>query len=183
MGMGKRTELCGGLMVRRELVILLLVVAAVAAVVVVGSSGNIVEDEYVEEGKGKVIKDKAEEKAAETGRKAKEASESWAEWTKEKITEGLGFKAVEEAKDVTDTNTATAMHTKDEISGAGENSADKSGEMKNEDATEKAAYAMETAFQKAEEAKHRAYETAEEAKEKSSNKIGGETKDKAYQTA
>ncbi|CAL5380238.1 unnamed protein product [Camellia sinensis] len=172
MGMGKPTELCGGLIVRRELVILLLVVAAVAAV---GSSGNI-----------------AEEKAAETGRKAKEASESWAEWTKEKITEGLGFKAVEEAKDVTDTDidtdtataTATAMHTKDEISGAGQNSADKSGEMKNEDATEKAAYAKETAFPKAEEAKHRAYETAEEAKEKSSNKIGGETKDKeAYHNA
>ncbi|XP_028108742.1 uncharacterized protein LOC114307548 [Camellia sinensis] len=113
MGMGKLTELCGGLVVRRELVILLLVVAAVAAV---GSSGNIVEDEYVEEGKGKVIKDKAEEKAAETGRKAKEASESWAEWTKEKITEGLGFKVTKEAKDATATATAIAMHTKDEIS-------------------------------------------------------------------
>ncbi|CAL5346761.1 unnamed protein product [Camellia sinensis] len=84
------------------------------AVAIVGSSGNVVEDECVKEEKGKVIKDKAEEKAAETGREAKEASESWAEWAKEKITEGLGFKATKEAKDAT--ATAIAMHTKDEIS-------------------------------------------------------------------
>ncbi|KAL7210735.1 hypothetical protein ACSBR1_032146 [Camellia fascicularis] len=64
---------------------------------VVGSSGNVAEDECVKEEKGKVIKDKAEEKAAETGREAKEASESWAEWAKEKITQGLGFKATKEA--------------------------------------------------------------------------------------
>ncbi|CAL5415139.1 unnamed protein product [Camellia sinensis] len=79
------------------------------AVAIVGSSGNVVEDECVKEEKGKVIKDKAEEKAAKTGREAKEASESWAEWAKEKIT-----KATKEAKDAT--ATAIAMHTKDEIS-------------------------------------------------------------------
>lgn len=103
----------GDLIVRRDLVILLLVVAV--AVAIVGSSGNVVEDECVKEEKGKVIKDKAEEKAAETGREAKEASESWAEWAKEKITEGLGFKATKEAKDAT--AIAITMHTKDEISG------------------------------------------------------------------
>ncbi|XP_028119768.1 late embryogenesis abundant protein D-29-like [Camellia sinensis] len=126
------------------------------AVAIVGSSGNVVEDECVKEEKGKVIKDKAEEKAAETGREAKEASESWAEWAKEKITEGLGFKVTKEAKDATATATAIAMHTKDEISRAGQYNTDKSGEVKNEEAAEKAVYAKETTFQKAEEAKHKA---------------------------
>lgn len=58
------------------------------------------------------------DKAAETEQEAKEASESWTEWAKERIAGGLGLKA-EEAKEAAkkgyDSTAATAKKSKDKV--------------------------------------------------------------------
>lgn len=60
----------------------------------------------------------AQHKASDAAKVAKEASESWTGWAKEKISEGLGLKqdeAIETATKASDDAAATAKKTKDKI--------------------------------------------------------------------
>ncbi|GLU05179.1 hypothetical protein SLE2022_222920 [Rubroshorea leprosula] len=83
--------------------ILVLVIMTVLAVDVSSTSightpSRKVEDFEFSEAKEKT--ERAKDKAWETGKETKEATESWTEWAKEKISEGLGLKHDDVLKDV-----------------------------------------------------------------------------------
>lgn len=76
----------------------------------------------IEEGSGHEAKGKPQEanKAAEAAEESKGASESWAEWAKEKISGGLGLvgeEAKEAAKKASDSAAETAKKTKEKVQG------------------------------------------------------------------
>ncbi|KAL3626653.1 hypothetical protein CASFOL_030202 [Castilleja foliolosa] len=114
----------------------------------------------------------------------KENSESWTGWAKDKISEGLGFKASSDA-DADDvaasTIDAAAKKTKDKITdsatGAGEYASEKAGEAK-----DKAAEATEAAKRKVSEKTEEAYEKSGELKEKAEER-SKEAKDRAAEEA
>lgn len=66
----------------------------------------------------KVKTKQAQDKATETAKEAQEASETWAEWAKEKFSEGLGLKhdeAEETPRKASDMASDTAKKTKDKV--------------------------------------------------------------------
>lgn len=100
--------------------------AAVALAVLApgcGSSGVGHMPSTKEEGEDfeefKVKTEQAGEKAADARKEAKESSESWTEWAKEKLSEGLGLKQDETKESATkrasDETTDAAKTAKDKV--------------------------------------------------------------------
>lgn len=83
----------------------------------VGDGSSSGHDPKYEEARVKT-QQAAGEKAAETGKEAKEGSESWAEWAKDKISEGLGLgteKAKDTAKQASNAAMDAAKKTKEKV--------------------------------------------------------------------
>lgn len=100
----------------RVILYLLICVVVLMAVTAISSDDNQEANKY-EEAKGRT--EEAKNKVGDTAHEAKEASESWTEWAKDKITEGLGFKHDEDAKDkvrqASESAYDTTKSTKDNI--------------------------------------------------------------------
>lgn len=92
------------------------VFALVLVVVVLGGAAATDCDDKFDV--SKVKSKNAGDKKAENAKEAKDSSESWTDWAKEKISEGLGLKA-EEAKDtaerISDASIDAAKRSKDKV--------------------------------------------------------------------
>ncbi|GMH29709.1 hypothetical protein Nepgr_031552 [Nepenthes gracilis] len=117
----------------------------------------------------------AKQKGAEAWEKAKETSESWASWAKDKLQKGLGLKHHHD-----EASAAAAAAAKTRVSdGSGRQVEGKAMEMEdtaNKAASEKAREVKDAAWEKAREAAAKAASAAEAAFEKV-----GEVKEKASQ--
>lgn len=96
--------------------LLTLVVGVIMIMLLLATDHVTGHDPKYEEVKAKTVH--AGEKATETGKEAKEGSESWAEWAKDKISEGLGIgteKAKDTAKQTSDMAMDAAKKTKERV--------------------------------------------------------------------